>query len=125
MRLAGLTDVQIHLLCTPFVNLSPSERSNAFSASDKLAEWNRKQPYRMTGGITVMDRDALLKDNIQSPADGKRYSNRKDWNEMLKRNNCIEFGNDQKVQARPTQIKNMNLKPAIAAALRKHGVING
>lgn len=121
MRLAGLTDAQIHLLCTPFANLSSTERSNAFSASDKVAEYNRKCVLKLTGGGMAIMTDKLFdKGNIVSPADGKAYSNRAEWKEMLKRNNCVEFGNDQKVRARPVELKNMNLKPAIAEALKRH-----
>ncbi len=124
MRLAGLTDKEIHLLCTPFVNLAQSDRANAFHASDKLAAWNRRQPFLADCSAASRMTDKLFNEkNIQSPADGKYYSNRQQWNEMLKRNNCMEFGNDQKAKPRPVQMKNMNLKPAIADAMKKHGVL--
>lgn len=94
-----------------------SGESDNFSKAMRLS-WPKEERKKFT--IDIMDRDKLLKDNIQSPADGKRYSSRKDWNEMLKRNNCVEFGNDAKAAPRPIQMKNMNLKPAIAEAIKRH-----
>lgn len=121
MILAGLTDKQIHLLFTPFSRLSAQDREDAFRAADKVGEYNRKQPLLMDCSLASRDINALFnKDSIISPADGRAYSNRSQWNEMLKRNNCVEFGNDQKMTSRPVQLKNMNLKPAIAEALKRH-----
>ena len=51
-------------------------------------------PY-MKGKIVVRDADILLKDGIKSPLDQKSvFTNRKDWAEHLKRNGCVEIGND-------------------------------
>lgn len=118
MKSAGLTDTQIHLLCTPFSNLSPDDRGKAFSASDKVAEWNRKQPYRLNGAITIVDRDVLLKDGVLSPIDQKTaFHNRKDWNDHLKRNNCVELGNDR--QPKRELQGNFNCRKELAQATRQ------
>ena len=42
----------------------------------------------------MRDVDVLLKDGVKSPADGKRYSNRKEWNDHLKARGLQEVGND-------------------------------
>lgn len=124
MKLAGLTDKEIHLLCTPFSNLSVNDRSACFSASDKVAEYNRKQPLLVDCSAATRMTDKLFdKGHIVSPADGKAYGNRQQWNEMLKRNNCVEFGNDIKPKARKQEFKDMKLKPAIAEAMKKAGMI--
>lgn len=45
--------------------------------------------------ITICDRDKLLANGVLSPLDQKTaFHNRKDWAEHLKRNDCVEFGND-------------------------------
>lgn len=45
--------------------------------------------------ITVWDRGISFKDDaIISPADGRAYSTRHSWDEMLKYNGCIQIGND-------------------------------
>lgn len=46
--------------------------------------------------VTVIITDVLLKDGVVSPIDQKSvFHNRKDWGEHLKRNNCVELGNDR------------------------------
>lgn len=45
-------------------------------------------------GITIINRDKLLEGGVKSPADGKTYSTRREWNDHLKANNCVELGND-------------------------------
>lgn len=45
--------------------------------------------------ITLQDKDILLKDGVVSPLDGKTaFHNRHDWADHLKRNDCVEIGND-------------------------------
>ncbi len=40
-------------------------------------------------------RDKLLENGVISPLDGKTvFLNRYDWSEHLKRNGCVEIGND-------------------------------
>lgn len=92
---AGLSENEIRLLTTPFSALSPEERSVAFSASDKLAEYNRSLPYTPSTHITIVDRDKLLANGVLSPLDHQTYfTNRKDWADHLKANGCVEIGND-------------------------------
>lgn len=95
MHSLEISENEKRVLNTPFKDLSPEERSMAFSLSDKLAEWNRNQPYETKGSIIIQDRDALLKDGIVSPLDGKTaFHNRRDWANHLKANDCVEVGND-------------------------------
>lgn len=45
--------------------------------------------------FSVMDKDKLLANGVVSPLDGKTaFHNRRDWADHLKRNGCVEFGND-------------------------------
>lgn len=45
--------------------------------------------------ITIMDADKLLKDGVLSPLDMKTaFTNRRDYADHLKRNGCVEIGND-------------------------------
>lgn len=45
--------------------------------------------------ITICDRDKLLANGVLSPIDNKtHFSNRRDWNNHLKANDCVEIGND-------------------------------
>ena len=116
--LMELSEYEQKLMNTPLIQLSTDDKRAAFSIMDKIAEYNWRQPKPEIKGF-MQDKDKLLKDGVKSPADGKAYSNRGEWNEMLKRNNCVEYGNDQKCKPRPVQMKNMNLKPAIKQALEQ------
>lgn len=94
-RNAGLSEDEIRLLQCPFDELSKSDIALAFAASDRLAEYNRKQSYSPSHKMTIFDRDKLLADGILSPIDRKTaFSNRKDWAEHLRANGCVEIGND-------------------------------
>lgn len=45
--------------------------------------------------LTLQDRDILLKEGVLSPLDQKTaFHNRREWNEHLKVNGCVEIGND-------------------------------
>lgn len=94
-KAAGLTDNETRLLIMPFSALSAEETSIAFSASDRLAEYNRNQPHTPSQNLCIIDKDKLLKDGVVSPLDQKTYfTNRKAWGEHLKANGCVEIGND-------------------------------
>lgn len=92
-----LTEEENRILETPFKGLTQAERAIAFSASDKLSAYNRAQspPENSASRIAIMDRDVLLKNGVTSPIDPKQsFTNRRDWAEHLKRNDCVEIGND-------------------------------
>lgn len=70
--------------------------SDNFSKAMRLI-WKREDARmgRQISSITLMDKDKLLANGILSPLDQKTaFHNRKDWGEHLKRNGCVEIGND-------------------------------
>lgn len=59
----------------------------------------QEQPPKITfsaraSKTVIMDKDHLLKDGILSPIDKKAFHNRREWNDHLKRNGCIELGTE-------------------------------
>ena len=42
----------------------------------------------------LVNRDAPFEDGIASPADGRRYRSRHDWDEHLRAHGMVEIGND-------------------------------
>lgn len=95
-KMAGLSEREIELLNTPFQNLSLADRATAFSASDKLAEYNRSQPYTASSNAlpVIMDKDKLLANGVLSPITKEAFHNRADYKDHLKRHGCVEIGND-------------------------------
>lgn len=94
---AGLSDGEIQLLDTPFADLSKEDRAIIFSASDRLADYNRAQPCTesKSNKISILDKDKLLANGVLSPLDMKTaFHNRRDYADHLKRNGCVEIGND-------------------------------
>jgi len=85
-----------NLLKKPFKDLSSEERAQAFALSDKIAEFNRAQPKPVSNApVTISMRDKLLENGVISPLDGKTaFHNRHSWAEHLKKNGCVEIGND-------------------------------
>lgn len=75
--------------------LASSEVDN-FTKAMKIS--NAREDVRLgrqAVNTILQDRDILLKDGILSPLDQKTaFHNRRDWNEHLKRNGCVEIGND-------------------------------
>lgn len=95
-----------------------------FDAEEKEAvNGVSKTPLR----LTIMDKDKLLRDGVSSPCDGKTYHNRLTWNEMLKRNNCVEIGNDYNNQiGKPSELKgDFNTRKALKDALCEVKAKNG
>ena len=45
-------------------------------------------------GLQIVNRDAPFDAGIASPADGKRYRSRRDWDEHLRAHGMVEIGND-------------------------------
>lgn len=84
------------LLNTPFKDLSDDERAKAFSVSDKLAQHNLSQPKAYSEAkMSILDKDKLLANGVLSPLDMKTaFHNRRDYADHLKRNGCVEIGND-------------------------------
>lgn len=79
---------------TPLIILA-SECEN-FSKAMKIAcATEDLRMGKQSSSITLMDKDKLLANGILSPLDQKSaFHNRKDWGEHLKRNGCVEVGND-------------------------------
>lgn len=103
-----LSEDENRILATPFKDLTKEQRSAAFSLSDRVADHNRKQAYsnKSKFNITISDRDVLLKNGVTSPIDPKQaFTNRREWAEHLKRNDCVEIGNDYNNAKPPTEIK--------------------
>lgn len=90
-----MSDQEKSILNMPFKDLTPEDRSIAFSLSDKIADYNRSQSHISKGRMVIQDKDILLKNGVISPLDGKTaFHNRKDWANHLKANGCVEIGND-------------------------------
>lgn len=72
------------------------DECESFSKAMKLASAQEDQRMdRRPIKITLLDRDKLLANGIVSPLDQKTaFHNRRDWGEHLKRNDCVEVGND-------------------------------
>lgn len=77
-------------------------------------------------GMTLMDKDKLLADGIESPIDKTPFTNRREWKEHLKRNGCVEIGNDFNKPAYKPQEGDFNcrkeLTQAIEQVAEKHGI---
>jgi hypothetical protein len=68
----------------------------------------------------IFDKDALLKNPVKSMADGKHYSNRREWNEHLKRNDVVEVG-DQAPTKAPKEIRgDYSVKNELKQAIQQH-----
>ncbi len=66
----------------------------------------------------IQDKDILLRNGVSSPADGKIYGNRKDWNDHLKARGLHEVGNDMRKP--PSQPQgNFNCREALTKATRQ------
>ena len=99
--------------------LRADECDNFCKAMDELGR--RYDKKSNVSKMTIQDKDILLKDGVISPADGKAYHNRKEWNEHLHSRGLVEFGNDRVNKDKPRQIqmKDMNLKSAIKQAVNQ------
>lgn len=111
---------------TPLV-LVAGEGEN-FSKAMKIS--NYKEDARIgqkSGKVTIQDRDKLLANGILSPLDGKTaFHNRRDWADHLKRNNCVEYGNDMNNHKAPTEVRGdfdcrKELSEATYQVMEKHG----
>lgn len=116
-----LTEQEEHLLNTPLARLSLPDRKLAFALIDRIFDFNWAQPFPESKGNPIIhDKDISFKNGpVQSPATREHFNNRAEWDDHLKRNNLTEFGNDQKVKPRPVKMRDMNLKPAIAEAIKE------
>lgn len=84
-----------------------ADECDNFSKAMKIS--NSKEDKRLgkiPANLTLMDKDVLLKDGIKSPIDQQSYfTNRKDWNNHLKANGCIEYGNDLNNHKPPKEMR--------------------
>lgn len=90
---------EIRIINTPIRDLSKTELAIAFSLSDKIVEHNKvaRKNFQLSGNIKIslLDKDKLLTNGVVSPLDQKSvFHNRADWGDHLKRNGCVEIGND-------------------------------
>lgn len=75
--------------------IASNEYENFIKAMRILGKSQDERIGRNPLKITLQDRDVLLKDGVISPLDGKTaFHNRRDWADHLKRNDCVEIGND-------------------------------
>lgn len=114
-----LSQSEARLLNAPLISLSPDERRDAFAIRDKIADFNLCQPApeSKVKSPLIQDKDILLKQAVKSPVDGKAYSNRHDWNDHLKRHDCVEVGNS-KMPERKLQ-GDFNCREALTKATRQ------
>lgn len=69
--------------------------------------------------FTIWDKEANFKNPVQSPVDGKHYTNSTEWKNHLKRNNCVEMGNDAPREA-PREIRgDFACKEQVAEAMKR------
>ena len=75
--------------------LASGESDNFCKAMKIIGAQEDSRLGRKSLNIELVDRDFLLKDGVLSPLDQKSaFHNRHDWAEHLKRNGCVEIGND-------------------------------
>ncbi len=65
-----------------------------YAWSKAQARWVPLAPPRPAAGPQLVNRDAPFEHGIASPADGRRYRSRRDWDEHLRANGMVEIGND-------------------------------
>lgn len=73
--------------------------------------------------ISIVDKDVLLKDGVKSTVDGKKYSNRREWNEHLKRNHCVEIGNDYNNHTPAPPAGDHNVRSDLINAMKQKGAL--
>lgn len=60
-----------------------------------VSQVEKPSMYKAVAVRTVlMDKDKLLAEGVKSPITKQSFSNRRDWNNHLKANGCVEIGND-------------------------------
>lgn len=67
----------------------------------------------------ILDKDTMLKDGLQSMADGKIYTNRHDYNEHLKRNGLVEVG-DKGIPNKSELRGDFGCREELRAAINQH-----
>ena len=65
-----------------------------YAWSKAEGRWVELTPANPGSGPGIVNRDAPFEDGIASPADGRRYRSRRDWDEHLRANGMVEIGND-------------------------------
>lgn len=89
-------------------------------------ESERIQGQSLGSKITLMDKDILLKDGVKSPVTGEAYLNRRDWNNHLKANGCVEFGNDLNNAKQRTEVRgDFNCREELGRAVHEVAEKNG
>lgn len=71
----------------------------------------------------IVDKDVLLKDGVKSTVDGKMYGNRREWNDHLKRNGCVEIGNDYNNHTPKPNNADHNVRGELINAMKQKGVL--
>lgn len=92
----------------------------------QLRESERIQGKSLGSKVTLMDKDILLTNGVESPITGEAFLNRMDWNNHLKANGCVEFGNDLNSAKPRTDIRGdfncrEELGKAVYQVAEKHG----
>lgn len=68
----------------------------------------------------VFDRDMLLKEGVMCPADGKTYTNRKEWNDTLKAHDMVEMGDQAPTTANQDIRGDFNVQKELREAYQRH-----
>jgi hypothetical protein len=68
----------------------------------------------------IFDKDMLLKDGVMCPADGKRYTTRKEWNDTLKARGFIEVGDQAKAERSKEVRGDFNVAKELKDAVQQH-----
>lgn len=83
-----------------------------------------EKPYENPSVISkaphIFDKDALLKDGVVCPADGKRYSTRKEWNDTLKARGYVEMGDQAKAERSKEVHGDFNVRKELKDAVQQH-----
>ena len=65
-----------------------------FAWSREEGRWVPLVRPRAAPRIEIVNRDAAFADGVASPADGRRYRSRREWDEHLRAHGMVEIGND-------------------------------
>lgn len=72
-------------------------------------------------GPVIQDKDILLKDGIQSQADGKIYTSRREYNDHLNRHGMVEVGDQAPTEACREVRGDHDVSNELREAVARHG----
>lgn len=77
-----------------------------------------KLDFSAKGSPYGYDADKLLADGVMCPADGKRYTSRREWNDTLRARGYEEVGNEK--QPKQAIQGDFNVHSELKAAIQQH-----